>query len=81
MSRRHFQFMLVLTGLLISLAGCEPVHRQTVRSNVDELLEAPPSESSVSTPTESKRFFKKNISSGGWSSEAREIEQDLGAAN
>lgn len=81
MMSRRFWRVLATGCVAASLAGCDPVHRQTVRSTADDLIAESQPESQVTSPPESKGFFKKNIASGGWSSEAREIEQNLGAAN
>jgi hypothetical protein len=62
------------------LTGCDPFHRQTVRSTAEELADEPPPEESATTLTgKTKGFFRNGVSSGGWSSQAREIERDLGA--
>jgi hypothetical protein len=73
----------VVIGLV--LVGCEPWRRHAMRSDpgagqsgqASRALEDP----SFSRPAELKGFFKGNRSAGTWSSEAREIEENLGVVN
>ncbi|MHB1561649.1 MAG: hypothetical protein ACYC61_29725 [Isosphaeraceae bacterium] len=71
-------------GLL--LAGCEPRHSWSRKGDdmmsryADDDSSSPSKVIGGSADDVSPRsFFKNNRSSGGWSSEAREIESHLGA--
>jgi hypothetical protein len=80
---------LVLGGLCLLATGCEPHgswlrHKDdqdsTVRSSATKTGDADTSKMIGADPDEKKSesFFKGDRRSGGWSSEAREIEKDLG---
>ncbi len=80
MDRRYFRFVAVV-GLCGMLVGCDTWHRHEVRSNDEPLAygDEPAEDPSLQRPEELRRFFKANRTSGAWSSEAREIERNLGA--
>lgn len=71
--------------LALLLAGCEP-HHSWSRKGDDMMSHYADDDSSPSKviggsadDASPRTFFKNNRSSGGWSSEAREIESHLGA--
>jgi hypothetical protein len=73
---RQFRLILVLGGV-VALSGCDPLHRQAVRdAEIPSLAGA--DDPSFRKPDELHGFFKPR-GSGAWSSEAREIERNLGA--
>lgn len=74
---RRLAWLMVLAGM--ALAGCEPWHRLNARSD-DELKYAgiDSADPSLERPDELKGFFS-GTNSGGWSREARSIENSLGA--
>lgn len=73
--------------LVLVLAGCEPRHSWS-RKGDDMMSRYADDDSSPSKviggsadDASPRTFFKNNRSSGGWSSEAREIESHLGAGS
>jgi hypothetical protein len=80
MNRRLIGLGVALLSVCSSLAGCETL-RQSTREKTDE---STPEErvaenvDEVKPSEESAKFFKANRLSGGWSSEARDIESHLG---
>ena len=91
---RRFLVLLMSVGLAaVTIAGCESL-RQAIRSNSDDqskksakstsgdatAVESDPSKLQAvdSDAKNPQPFFKNNRPSGGWSSEAREIESHLG---
>ena len=91
MIRRFPWRKLFLVALCVVPAGCEP-HHSWLRSKDDDdkLANAAgnPTEDDLksrkvigadSSDSNSNSFFQNNRRSGGWSSEAREIESHLGA--
>jgi hypothetical protein len=82
---------LVLSTLCLVSLGCEPHHSWLRHNNDDELSSgrsamAVESDASKipavdSDAKNSKPFFSNDRSSGGWSSQAREIESHLGVGN
>jgi hypothetical protein len=79
---------LVLGATCLVLVGCEPGHSWSRRDKDDEMMSryADKDDSSSSKviggnadDVSPATFFKKDRSSGGWSSTAREIERNLGA--
>src|SRR5271166_1635807 len=85
--------LLVMVGLAaLTIAGCESL-RQAIRSGSDDHAQKSVKSTSDASAVESdpsklqavdsdsknpQPFFKNNRPSGGWSSEAREIESHLG---
>lgn len=93
MTRRSICRGLVLGTLIIGSTGCETLHSwlrpkdddATKKSDKDDPTKPKSVESDTSKITSPdsdkdnpKPFFKSDRKSGGWSSEAREIEKDLG---
>jgi hypothetical protein len=89
MRRRVGWTVMGCLGLTLSLAGCE-THRPWLRPrdgdegssravNSDSSTAKIPGVDSDSTNPQS--FFKNDRRSGGWSSEARSIERDLGVGS
>jgi hypothetical protein len=91
MIRRFPWRKLFLGALCLVAVGCEP-HRSWLRHNDDDDKVAKaagnPTEDDLSSrkviggssdDTDARSFFKNDRTSGGWSSEAREIESHLGA--
>jgi hypothetical protein len=79
MIRRILRLGLILVCGSAALPGCETLqHNARPRSENDEPIatEAKAEESGESTSP--KKFFKPSRLSGAWSSEAREVERDLG---
>jgi hypothetical protein len=79
MIRRILRLGLILVFGSSALPGCETLqHNARTRSEDDEPIatEAKSADSSDSSPA--KGFFKPSRLSGAWSSEAREVERDLG---
>lgn len=84
-SLRRCGIGLACMGLVVTAGGCDPWRRQALRSDAGagqsgqaaHALEDP----SYSQPEELKGFFKANRKAGSLSSEAREIEESLGALN
>ncbi len=79
----------VLSALCLVSTGCEPHDSWRRRNEDDDLprrgsdVKAVDSDTSKilgvdSDEKSTKPFFKSDRTSGGWSSEAREIEKDLG---
>lgn len=63
--------------------GCE-THRWATRDDQDSTSGNKNADSSKAIggdPTSNSGFFKNNRLSGGWSSEARDVERDLGVGN
>jgi hypothetical protein len=89
MVRRIRWLTVLLASSVVTIAGCESL-RQALRStNDDKAVAATSGATSVeSDPTKlqavdadaknPKPFFQNNRRSGGWSSEAREIESHMG---
>jgi hypothetical protein len=89
MLRRLAWPLLVATGLAVPLTGCETL-RSGRRSNdsddattwkkdpATDTSKIPSVDSDSNNP---RPFFKNDRRSGGWSSEAREIERDLGVGS
>ena len=90
--RRSLALLVMLGLTAVTIAGCESL-RQAIRSGSDDHAQKsvkPTSEASAvesdpsklqAVDSDSKNpqpFFKNNRPSGGWSSEAREIESHLG---
>jgi hypothetical protein len=77
MSRRFW--LSLLAGICAGMVGtgCDPFHKQSVRSAENAADDT--SDDSTSNSREARGFFKNNLSSGGWSSQARDIERELGA--
>jgi spore germination protein YaaH len=80
---------LILGVFCLAATGCEP-HRSWLRPQDDEAYQIRSSDKKAmesdaskmlsvdSDEKKSEPFFKNNRRSGAWSSEAREIERDLG---
>jgi hypothetical protein len=95
MKSRHICRGLVVGVLVTMLTGCEPLHSlvrgkdSTDRKDVKDDSSTPGSVDSDgskildndSDGKNSQPFFKNNRPSGGWSSEAREIERSLGVGS
>jgi hypothetical protein len=82
MMRRLPWLGLVLGALCLPQIGCE-THRSWLRPKEDEDAKPRASEASKIPAVDSDEknpqpFFQNNRRSGGWSSEARDIESDLG---
>jgi uncharacterized lipoprotein len=88
MVRRFRWLAVLLASSVVAIAGCESL-RQALRSTKDDKAVHPTSATAVeSDPTKlqavdadaknPKPFFQNNRRSGGWSSEAREIESHMG---
>jgi hypothetical protein len=86
MARRLQGTALVSLGLVLPLAGCES-HRSWLRpgdhGDTTTATKDPYSDTSKIPSVDSdshafQPFFKNDRRSGGWSSEARDIEKDLG---
>ncbi len=91
MIRRSPWRKVFLAAICLVPAGCEPLH-SWVRHKEDDPAKAfaagNPTEDDLKSrkviggsgdDSDTSGFFKKNRRSGGWSSEAREIEGHLGA--
>ncbi len=93
MTRRSICKGLVLGTLITGSTGCETLHSwlrhndedAAKKSDSDDPTKPKAVESDTSkiigvdsTKDDPKPFFKGDRRSGGWSSEAREIEKDLG---
>ncbi|HKI16448.1 MAG TPA: hypothetical protein VKA15_01130 [Isosphaeraceae bacterium] len=82
--RRFSTHALVWSALGLSLAGCEP-HQSWLRQKDDDAASSDKDTSKIpAVDSDSKNpqpFFKSNRLLGGWSSEARSIERDLGVNN
>jgi hypothetical protein len=86
--RRFSTHALIWSALGLSLAGCETQH-PWLRHKDDDMASSDKDSSSStskipSVDSDSKNpqpFFKNNRLQGGWSSEARAIEKDLGVGN
>jgi hypothetical protein len=89
MTRQLPWLRLVLGALCLVSMGCE-THRSWLRPKDDDDIKVGSSEAKAvdsdaskilgveSDEKKSEPFFKNNRRSGAWSSEAREIEKDLG---
>ncbi len=85
MIRRSLALVAMLGLTAVTIAGCESL-RQAIRSGSDDhaektsAVESDPSKLQAvdSDAKNPQPFFKNNRPSGGWSSEAREIESHLG---
>ena len=88
MIRRIRWVSVLLASSVVTIAGCESL-RQALRSTKDDNAVKPTSASAGdSDPSKimavdadaknPKPFFQNNRRSGGWSSEAREIESHMG---
>jgi len=83
--RRFSTHALIWSALGFALAGCEP-HQSWLRHKDDDMASSAKESSSdgskipsVDSDTKNPQpFFKNNRLQGGWSSEARAIERDLG---
>ncbi len=86
--RQFSTHALVWSALGFLLAGCEP-HQSWLRSKDDDTADSKKDSSldatkipSVDSDTKNPQpFFKNDRLYGGWSSEARAIERDLGVNN
>jgi hypothetical protein len=86
--RRIFTHTLIWSALGFSLAGCE-THHPWLRHKDDDKVSSDKDSSSdtskiPSVDSDSKNpqpFFKNSRLQGGWSSEARAIERNLGVTN
>ena len=91
MIRRFSWRRLFVAGLCLVPVGCEPHHSWLRDKDDDEakaLAAGNPTEDDLSArkvigsspdDQDASSFFKGNRRSGGWSSEAREVESHLGA--
>ncbi len=88
MVRRIRWLSVLLASSVVTIAGCESL-RQALRATKDDNAVKPTSATAVdSDPSKimavdsdaknPKPFFQNNRRSGGWSSEAREIESHMG---
>ncbi len=84
---RRFSTHALIWGALafaFSLAGCEP-HQSWLRHTDDDTASSDQDSSKIqavdSDTKNPQPFFKNNRLLGGWSSEARAIERDLGVNN
>ena len=93
MNRRFLALLVIMSLAAVTTAGCESL-RQAIRSSSDDrakksaksangdpsAVESDPTKIQAvdSTASDPQPFFKNNRASGGWSSEAREIESHLG---
>jgi hypothetical protein len=94
MMRRHIYRGLVVGALVTMSTGCDTLHPflrknreddSAKKDDKDDILKPKAVDSDTSkildVESDSKKsqpFFKSNRSSGGWSSEAREIESHFG---
>ncbi len=94
MMRQLLGRVLVLSAVVLASSGCETLHSFQRASDEDESktrksLDDPTSPKSVdldvsklnsvdSDEKDPQPFFKRNRLSGAWSSEARDIEKNLG---
>lgn len=86
MVRRFSWRKLVLAALCLMPAGCQTLH-SWIHKDDDKMASSDSKDdsnskiigSSPGDQTSASSFFKNNRTSGGWSSEAREIESHLGA--
>jgi hypothetical protein len=85
MIRQLSRTALVWLGVVLPLAGCETLRSWYRKDDDDKTTSKKNSDSDTSkipaVDSDSKAFqpfFKSDRRSGGWSSEAREIEKDLG---
>jgi hypothetical protein len=94
MMRRHICRGLVVGTLLTMSTGCDTLHsfvrgkdseESATKDDKDDSSKPKAVESEASKildvnsdEKKSQPFFKSNRTSGGWSSEAREIEKDFG---
>jgi len=88
MIRRQSWLGLATTALCLGLLGCE-THRSLLRPKGEDAKSDSSGAKKVESDTskipsvdsdskDPQPFFKNNRKSGGWSSEAREIERDMG---
>jgi hypothetical protein len=77
MSRRT-RLIVLLAPAAFALAGCDALHRGTVRKTDASLSASGIDDPSFQKPDELQGFFKARRN-GAWSSEARDIERSLGA--
>jgi hypothetical protein len=92
MVRRMRVLVVMMASSVLAIAGCESL-RQAIRSASDDKAQETVKPTSGTTAVESdpskiqavdsdaknpRPFFQNNRRSGGWSSEAREIESHLG---
>ncbi len=81
MIRRLFLVVVVTATVVITIGGCEEL-RHATRKNDNGAMSTESGTSKIqavdSDPRNPKPFFSNNRLSGGWSSEAREIESHLG---
>jgi len=92
MTRRSIYRMLFLSTFVAGMTGCDTLHSwlrhdddRDQKSDSDDISKPKRVESDTSKinavdsdASNPKPFFKSDRVSGGWSSEAREIEKDLG---
>jgi hypothetical protein len=87
MVRRNPWRKLVLAVLCLMPAGCQTLHSWLHKDDDDKMASSDSKDdsnsriigSSPGDVTSPSSFFKNDRTSGGWSSEAREIESHLGA--
>ena len=87
MVRRISRRELVLAALCLMPAGCQSLHSWIHKDDDDKMASSDSKDdsnskiigSSPGDQTSASSFFKSDRTSGGWSSEAREIESHLGA--
>jgi hypothetical protein len=82
--RRFSTHALIWSALWLSLAGCE-THHPWLRHKDDDMASSEKDTSKIpavdSDTKNPQPFFKNDRLLGGWSSEARAIEKDLGVSN
>jgi hypothetical protein len=80
--RRGFPIARAFLLASLALAGCDPFHRQQVLKTPPLLEDDVDEAADVSNLSpETKGFFKRDRSTGTWSSEAQEIEKHFGATD
>jgi hypothetical protein len=79
MIRRILRLGLILVCGGSALPGCETLqHNARPRSEDDEPVATEAKSEDASETSSPKKFFKPSRLSGAWSSEARDVERDLG---
>lgn len=92
MTRRSLCRVMCLSTVMAGMTGCDTLHSwlrhdddKSNKSDADDISKPKAVESDTSKinavdsdASNPKPFFKSDRVSGGWSSEAREIEKDLG---